>query len=73
MPELFPVPVYSGQFRHFSALKPTNRMRRWYGPTPLCVGRDGNIPYIVFGSGKARNVPENVSKDKLREQFIAFL
>lgn len=31
-----------------------------------------NIPYIVFGSGKARNVPENVSKGQATEQFIAF-
>lgn len=31
-----------------------------------------NIPYIVFGSGKARNVPENVSKEQATEQFIAF-
>ena len=31
-----------------------------------------NIPYIVFGSGKARNVPENFSKELATEQFISF-
>lgn len=31
-----------------------------------------NIPYIVFGSGKARNVPENFSKEEATRQFIAF-
>lgn len=31
-----------------------------------------NIPYIVFGSGKARNVPENFSKEEATEQFISF-
>lgn len=30
------------------------------------------IPYIVFGSGKARNVPENFSKKEATEQFISF-
>lgn len=30
------------------------------------------IPYIVFGSGKARNVPENFSKKEATGQFIAF-
>ncbi|WP_298652378.1 sugar phosphate isomerase/epimerase [uncultured Proteiniphilum sp.] len=30
------------------------------------------IPYIVFGSGKARNVPENFSKELATEQFISF-
>lgn len=30
------------------------------------------IPYIVFGSGKARNVPENFSKEQATEQFISF-
>ncbi len=31
-----------------------------------------NIPYIVFGSGRARNVPEDVTKEQATEQFIAF-
>ena len=31
-----------------------------------------NIPYIVFGSGKARNVPENFSKEQAKEQFVSF-
>lgn len=31
-----------------------------------------NIPYIVLGSGKARNVPENFSKEQATEQFISF-
>ena len=31
-----------------------------------------NIPYIVFGSGRARNVPENFSKEEATGQFIAF-
>lgn len=30
------------------------------------------IPYIVFGSGKARDVPENFSKKQATEQFISF-
>ncbi|MEA4916974.1 sugar phosphate isomerase/epimerase family protein [Proteiniphilum sp.] len=31
-----------------------------------------NIPYIVFGSGKARHVPENFSKEEATQQFIDF-
>ncbi|MEN6588333.1 MAG: sugar phosphate isomerase/epimerase family protein [Proteiniphilum sp.] len=31
-----------------------------------------NIPYIVLGSGRARNVPENFSKEQATEQFISF-
>jgi sugar phosphate isomerase/epimerase len=31
-----------------------------------------NIPYIVFGSGKARNVPEGFSREEAMEQFISF-
>ncbi|MDR2816205.1 MAG: sugar phosphate isomerase/epimerase [Proteiniphilum sp.] len=30
------------------------------------------IPYIVFGSGKARNVPENFSKEQAIGQFVSF-
>lgn len=31
-----------------------------------------NIPYIVFGSGKARNVPEGFSREEAEEQLISF-
>lgn len=31
-----------------------------------------NIPYIVFGSGRARNVPENFSREEATGQFITF-
>lgn len=30
------------------------------------------IPYIVFGSGKARNIPEGFSREEAVEQFISF-
>lgn len=30
------------------------------------------IPYIVLGSGKARNVPEGFSREEAMEQFISF-
>jgi sugar phosphate isomerase/epimerase len=31
-----------------------------------------NIPYIVFGSGKARNVPEGFDREEAVAQFISF-
>ncbi|NLX66280.1 MAG: sugar phosphate isomerase/epimerase [Bacteroidales bacterium] len=31
-----------------------------------------NIPYIVFGSGKARNVPEGFDREEAIAQFISF-
>lgn len=30
------------------------------------------IPYIILGSGKARNVPENFCKERATEQFVYF-
>lgn len=43
----------------------------WAG-TALRRAGIAKIPYIIFGSGKARNVPENFSKEKAIAQFVSF-
>ena len=39
---------------------------------PLRRAGMAKIPYIVFGSGKARHVPDGVSREEAMEQFISF-